>query len=434
MTDQTRPATGLFTPSDFRINLEQQRKRAKDLQQALREREPTALQRFRSLHPRPDDVDSFRLSEAQLVIARELGLPSWPRLKAHIDAMDEARQTIADGAPAPDADLPTLHIRCGSDIQAPLGAAGFAGAFLAYGDPLCQGPLTGDPDWLARRAAFLHGSYEQPGGRSLGQIRAWLEAAENGLATAAQRYDRVALWFEHDSYDQLNLVRCLAVLAENPPRRLDLISLDRYPGSARFIGLGQLPPESLRLLWSGRREVTGGQLAAARTIWPMLRAADPRPLASAAAAGVPDLPYLAAALRRHCQELPWAGDGLSLTQRLVLQLLAERPQTIGQLFAELMRGREDLPWLGDTMFLAIVQAMKRIREPVFAAGFASDDRRWPREHLAITDLGRAILAGEADFLALDPPTRWVGGVPIGAGHADWRWDEAAGAATEVSAR
>jgi hypothetical protein len=426
MPDQTRPETGLFAPSNFRINIEQQRKRAKDLQQALRDGDPAALQRFRRFHPRPDAVDSLQLSEAQLVIARELGLPSWPRLKAHIEAMDAARQTIAAGAPAPDADLPTLHIRCGSDIRAPLAAAGFSGVFLEYGDPLCQGPLSGDADWLDRRAAFLHETYEQPGGRSLGQIRAWLEAAEDGLVTAAQRHHRVALWFEHDSYDQLNLVRCLAVLAENEPRRLDLISIDRYPGSARFIGLGQLPPEALRLLWRDRQPISTGQLTLCREIWPLLCAADPKLLARFASAGTPALPTLGPALRRHCQELPWLGSGLSLTQQLILALLEEAPRTANEVFGALMRGREPLPWLGDIMFAAIVQDMKRVREPVFTASFEGEDRSWPRELLAITGLGRAVLAGEADYLALDPPPRWVGGIPVGAGHPDWRWDEAQG--------
>jgi hypothetical protein len=43
--------------------------------------------------------------------------------------------------------------------------------------------------------------------------------------------------------------------------------------------------------------------------------------------------------------------------------------------------------------------------------------------LSITELGRAVLKGDVDFMALNPPTRWVGGVQIGAGMPDWRWNE-----------
>jgi hypothetical protein len=43
--------------------------------------------------------------------------------------------------------------------------------------------------------------------------------------------------------------------------------------------------------------------------------------------------------------------------------------------------------------------------------------------LTITALGCAVLKGDVDFLSLGPPNRWVGGVQIGAGLPDWRWNE-----------
>ena len=71
--------------------------------------------------------------------------------------------------------------------------------------------------------------------------------------------------------------------------------------------------------------------------------------------------------------------------------------------------------------------MERAREPVFtrAPGVGRDGRsRSPwTDVLTITALGRAVLRGDVDFRSLEPPLRWVGGVDIGAGHVDWRWDE-----------
>ena len=420
--------------SPFRLNLEQQRKRAKELLHGLRVGETDALVRFRRYHPRGREASDTtvtnglaHLSETQLVIARELGLPSWPELKAHIQAMRRARDSISDDPQAPDADTGTLHIRCGSDLQPSLAQAGFSGAFLEYSDPLCQGPVVQGAAWLAKRADFLAQAYGPQTGRDARQIADDLHRAESVLQSAAERYQRVVLWFEHDTYDQLVLARCLAQFAETPPRCLELISVDRFPGSTRFIGLGQLPPEALRLLWKERRPVSGRQASAGRSVWHMLRSPDPAPLARAARDGIPELPHLAKALRRHCQELPWLDDGLSLTERLVLQLLAERSRTIGQAYAELMLSREPLPWLGDLMFLFIVEGMKRAAEPVFTGAFEGDDRRWPRERLTITDLGRAVLAREVDWLSLSPPERWVGGVRIQPGRPGWRWDDQANA-------
>jgi hypothetical protein len=325
--------------------------------------------------------------------------------------------------------MPTLHIRCGSDIKSRLAEAGFTGDFLEYSDVLCQGPVLHDPSWLDHRADFLARYYGSRINQTRGQIAEKLAKAEADLHEAASRYDRVVLWFEHDSYDQMNLSRCLAQFAETPPPRLEMVTLEHYPGAMRFIGLGQLPPEALRLLWNDRQPVTKNQTEAGQTAWNLLRLPDPTPLAAAAVAGFPDLPYLARALRRHCQELPWSDNGLSLTERLILRLLAEQPKTIGEVFRDLMLDREPLPWLGDLMLATLIENMKRASRAVFDAAFENDDKRWFRERLTITPLGRAVLAGEVDWLSLAPPDRWLGGVHIRAGLPCWRWDD--GCATTV---
>jgi len=184
--------------------------------------------------------------------------------------------------------------------------------------------------------------------------------AEQDLATVAQRYRRVVMWFEHDSYDQLILARCLAQFLETPPRRLELVSVDRFPGAMRFNGLGQLPPEAFRLLWRQRVVVTETQLRAGRTVWDRLRLADPSGLAALAREGISALPFMARALRRHCQELPWVGDGLSLTERLVLELVAERSRAAGEVFRDLVEEREPLVWLGDIGVRGVVEALKQV--------------------------------------------------------------------------
>jgi ankyrin repeat protein len=63
-------------------SLEQLRKQAKELARAHRAGDETAVVRVRSYHPHP--AEPLKLSDAQLVIARELGFPSWPRLRAYV--------------------------------------------------------------------------------------------------------------------------------------------------------------------------------------------------------------------------------------------------------------------------------------------------------------------------------------------------------------
>jgi ankyrin repeat protein len=66
-------------------SLEQLRKQAKDLARAHRGGDPAAVARVGAHHPRPSEP--LKLSDAQLVIAREHGFPSWPRLQAYVDRM-----------------------------------------------------------------------------------------------------------------------------------------------------------------------------------------------------------------------------------------------------------------------------------------------------------------------------------------------------------
>jgi hypothetical protein len=94
----------------------------------------------------------------------------------------------------------------------------------------------------------------------------------SGWLAAAHLYQLVVLWFEHDSYDQLILARCLAHFADaSRPARLELICIDRHPSVERFIGLGQLDPPALASLWPLRTPVTQAQLELGRAVWTALR-------------------------------------------------------------------------------------------------------------------------------------------------------------------
>jgi hypothetical protein len=73
-------------------NLEQLKNGAKSFQRAVRAGDPRAAQFVREFHPRLTDaqpgspeLNAFTRTDAQLVIARQFGFQSWPRLKAHLE-------------------------------------------------------------------------------------------------------------------------------------------------------------------------------------------------------------------------------------------------------------------------------------------------------------------------------------------------------------
>ncbi len=241
-------------------------------------------------------------------------------------------------------------------------------------------------------------------------------------------YDRVVIWSEGDAYDQLVLVRLLGHYAQQRrPARLELINCADFPGAIRFIGLGQLPPEALRLLWTKRRPAGTG--ATATRTCRMERACEYRP-AAARCPGAQWHACTAAARPRPAsssRELPAVTNGLSLTEDMALTLLAEKPHSLMTMFGRMTYFVDPLPGQGDLQMRDRVLAMEHASGTLFTRkpGLGNNAAARPpwTDLLQITDLGRAVLRGEVDFRSLRPPARWVGGVEVGVGHADWRWDE-----------
>ena len=151
---------------------------------------------------------------------------------------------------------------------------------------------------LQARAAFVSAC----GWGSRRSILASLERRDRQLVQALRDGQQVVLWFEHDLYDQLQLVDVLALAAPDAP---ELIVVGSFPGRPAFRGLGELTADDLETLWPAR--VPGQDtLAAAVSVWAALRHPDPSALAEAARADLPGLPFLGPALLRLLEELPAA--------------------------------------------------------------------------------------------------------------------------------
>lgn len=80
-------------PLPARPSLEFERKEAKTLLRALRRNEPTAAERAHAFHPNASSTFGMAatLADAQLIIAREFGFASWPRLVKYYQAAERQR-------------------------------------------------------------------------------------------------------------------------------------------------------------------------------------------------------------------------------------------------------------------------------------------------------------------------------------------------------
>ena len=389
---------------------------AKRMLKKLRAGDPTVVSNFERLHPRWEQIrEQPKLADAQLVLARLYGYRSWPQLKHHHEALARSQREIDEGAPAPDQDLRTVHVRCGSDIEKGLSLAGYVGDFLEVADPFCQGPVPAG-DWdslLETRASFIAHAYELELDECHDRLRREWAALE-----AVGRYERVVLWFEHDSYDQLILAAVLARLVALEHPRVELICVEEYPGRPSFRGLGELREAPLRALWETRRAVGPDEYRLGAAAWSALRRPAPDDLFEHMISGTPAIPPMAGAIRRHLMELPWVGDGLSLTQRLTLETVRAGTSEAGLVFRTLVNTLDPRPFLGDAMFAW------ELRELAAGGGLGLTPTAepWPRWSVSLTSLGEAILEGREDWVEAGQRTRWVGGIRCSPGRSTWRWD------------
>jgi hypothetical protein len=301
-----------------------------------------------------------------------------------------------------------LHVTNGDCTVEVMRSAGIDGDIVAWRDVLHEGPVPAlEP---AELRALRAGHLATMGTAGAAAVEADLRARDERLASALASGEPVVLWFEHDLYDQLQLLQILAGLPDRPAE-VELICIGAFPGRPRFAGLGELEPEELASLWPLRTPVTPVHVGAARTGWAAFRGGDLRALERAAATPQAPLPFLAPALRRLLEELPGARDGLARTERQLLAAVAAGARTREHAFVA-ASAHEPAPFLGDTTAFERLEELGRGPEPLVTGDGA----------LALTAAGADVLAGRADRVALNGFDRWLGGLRVRAGGALWRWD------------
>ena len=230
-----------------------------------------------------------------------------------------------------------LHITNGESAGNTLRQTTLGGAVLPWQDSLHEGPVPAQPrhELLRTRARFLAGC---GWGREQALLSSF-ERRDRQLLDALRDDLQVVLWFEHDLYDQLQLLDVLA-LAHTEAGAPDLIVVGSFPGRPSFAGLGELTASELETLWPSRGRATPAVLEAATSAWTALRAPEPTTLAEWATRDTAELPFLAPALRRMLEELPAQADGLSGTERRALHAVAAGAHTPPAAFVAVQRLEE----------------------------------------------------------------------------------------------
>lgn len=260
-----------------------------------------------------------------------------------------------------------IHITNGDCAVAVLAKA-VSGTFLPWRDVLHEGPVQAglSLEELSRsRAQFIADAGWATHDEVLKEF-----AARDAAFRRAREHDEIVLWFEHDLYDQLQLIQVLDGLSDLRGPPVSLVCEAEY--------LGTMAAERAAELFAVRNPATRRHFHEARAAWAAFRSPNPRDIESVKPAA---LPFLAAALRRHLEEFPWTTDGLSRTERRILQALARGPLPLAELLREVA---EEPAFLGDAVLAwhlrrleeeGLLEGKRRRRLSRWLGGYEVKDER-----------------------------------------------------------
>jgi hypothetical protein len=204
-----------------------------------------------------------------------------------------------------------LIVTNGDSTAERIEGAGLADEVLSWRDVLHEGPAPAglsDAELREVRVGFLAGRGWASEGETSEEF-----ARRDAILAAFGEHEEVVLFFEHDLYDQLQLVQILDRFSGRDlgGTRLSLAVTNEY--------LGNLGIERLRSTFQGRWEATAEELEISSRAWEAFRSPDPTRISTLLDENISALPFLGPALLRHIEQFPSTENGLSRSERQVLE-------------------------------------------------------------------------------------------------------------------
>jgi hypothetical protein len=318
-----------------------------------------------------------------------------------------------------------LHVANGTCTTQLIESAEIPGRLSIWADLLYEGPVPDgltDAELVEVRARHLAGPGEYTVVDAVNDLRKWRAVIGNHAS-----YDELILWFEHDLFDQLNLIQLLAWIRQHVPatKPVSLVCIGSFPGHPSFKGLGELAPGELASLLETRQPVGPSQYELAERAWSAFRQPTPEALHELRRGDTAALPYLAGAIARFFEEYPWTSDGLSRSERRLLELARAGRIELMAAFPRMHNG-ENAYYVTDLSVASFARTLSQTSPPLlrFAPGQSANGDVL-QGSVTLTDTGRAVLEGRQDRITACGIDRWLGGVHLQSDAANvWRWDPA----------
>ncbi len=309
-----------------------------------------------------------------------------------------------------------LNITNGDSAVNIMKQAGLPGVFLPWRDVLHEGPVPAGltlEELSDVRAHFI----AERGWGEYAQLKADFKERDD-LLKSSREYAKVVLWFEHDLYDQLQILQILDWFAEHrhDGPKLSMICTEQY--------LGMATATQMKALRQYEEAITNAQLDLAKRAWHAFRSPTPEDWWRLLDEDTSALPFLEGAVLRMLEEYPSALNGLSRTAQQALRLVAAQARPPGRLFAAYQE-TEERRFLGDSSFWVVLKALLDSTPPLLQLpeGKSLALPSTPDQVLSITADGEQVLAGEKNWLDTMAADRWLGGVHLCDDNI-WRWNAA----------
>lgn len=298
-----------------------------------------------------------------------------------------------------------LNITNGDSAIPAMKEAGIQGDFLPWRDVLHDGPVPADLplEKLSRsRAQFI---IDQGWGDPKAIKEDFVQRDET--LCRYRDYSKVILWFEHDLYDQLQILQILDWFSDNPPEEtnLTIICTEQY--------LGMATADQMKGLLKFEEDISEEHLSLAKKAWAAFRSPLPIKWQRLLEEDTSILPFLRGAILRMLQEYPDCKSGLSRTACIALDIISKGEKKPGKVFG-CYQETEERKFMGDSSFWVILNQLLKSNPPLLELSTETQLNSPPgsESELSITAAGNAVLAGEQSWLNMAELNRWVGGVHL----------------------
>lgn len=233
---------------------------------------------------------------------------------------------------------------------------------------------------------------------------------------------RIELWFEHDLYDQLQVMQIIHVLSHQcPDRDIYLVQSDDYLSEMAQVNFETLGTQAVHL--------TDTQCEYASRAWQAFCAKTPFEMMTFLMQP-PTLPFIHRALKRLLREYNDVQTGLPLSLFNALSLLKKDKETPLKALFRHMQDCEEAKFMGDLSFAHLIgpvlkgdNALLKGVDKSLISMSQNEYQAFFDQRVTLTPLGEDVLQAKQRYTFPVDMNKWIGGVLCNSYYFDSRTNE-----------